>query len=81
MARFMDFHQDLKLPAEPIAQMAEDARNARTTSSACARSSCTTTPRARCTACWKDQTNKPCAGTAPHGEGPCGDIHRVDSLT
>ena len=25
----MDFHQDLKLPAEAIAQIAEDARNAR----------------------------------------------------
>ena len=28
MARFMDFHEDLKLPAEAIAQIAEDARNA-----------------------------------------------------
>jgi hypothetical protein len=30
MARFMDFHDDLKLPAEAIAQIAEDTRNART---------------------------------------------------
>jgi hypothetical protein len=29
MARFMDFHEDLKLPAEAIAQIAEDTRNAR----------------------------------------------------
>ena len=28
MARFMDFHEDLKLPAEAIAQIAETARNA-----------------------------------------------------
>ena len=28
MPRFMDFHQDLKLPAEAIAQIAEDTRNA-----------------------------------------------------
>jgi hypothetical protein len=28
MARFTDFHEDLKLPAEAIAQIAEDARNA-----------------------------------------------------
>jgi hypothetical protein len=28
MARFMDFHEDLKLPAEAIAQIAEDTRNA-----------------------------------------------------
>jgi hypothetical protein len=29
MPRFMDFHQDLKLPAEAIAQIADDARHAR----------------------------------------------------
>jgi hypothetical protein len=29
MARFMDFHADLKLPAEAIAQIADDTRNAR----------------------------------------------------
>ena len=27
MARFMDFHEDLKLPAEALAQIAEDARH------------------------------------------------------
>jgi Protein of unknown function (DUF4242) len=27
MAMFMDFHEDLKLPAEAIAQIAEDTRN------------------------------------------------------
>ena len=29
MPRFMDFHQDLKLPAEAIAQIADDTRHAR----------------------------------------------------
>ena len=29
MALFMDFHQDLKLPAEAIAQIAEDTRDKR----------------------------------------------------
>ena len=29
MPRFMDFHQDLKLPAEAIAQIADDVRNGR----------------------------------------------------
>ncbi len=29
IARFMDFHDDLKLPAEAIAQIAEDTRNAK----------------------------------------------------
>jgi Protein of unknown function (DUF4242) len=27
MARFMDYHEDLKLPADAIAQIAEDTRN------------------------------------------------------
>ena len=27
MARFMDFHDDLKLPEEAVAQIAEDTRN------------------------------------------------------
>jgi hypothetical protein len=30
MARFMDFHDDLQLPAEAIAQIAEDTRNGKT---------------------------------------------------
>jgi Protein of unknown function (DUF4242) len=29
MPRFMDFHEDLKLPDEAIAQIADDTRNAR----------------------------------------------------
>ena len=29
MPRYMDFHQDLKLPAEAIEQIAEDTRNAK----------------------------------------------------
>ena len=29
MVRFMDLHEDLQLPADAIAQLAEDARNAR----------------------------------------------------
>jgi hypothetical protein len=29
MALFMDFHEDLKLPPEAIAQIADDTRNAR----------------------------------------------------
>lgn len=32
MARFMAFHEDLQLPADAIAQLAEDARNARSRS-------------------------------------------------
>ena len=66
LARFMDFHEDLKLPAEAIAQITEDTRNAGgPTGSASARSSCTTTPTARCTACSKGQTKTPYASTTP----------------
>lgn len=69
MALFMDFHQDLKLPAEAIAQIAEDARQARADRFG-VRSSCTITPRERCTACWKGRTRKRSASTTPHSASP-----------
>jgi hypothetical protein len=34
MARFMDFHEDLKLPAEAIAQIADDTRPPRSAAAA-----------------------------------------------
>ncbi len=43
MARFMDFHEDLQLAADAIAQLAEDATNATTS----CRSSATTATRWR----------------------------------
>jgi len=51
MPRFMDFHPDLKLPAETIAQIADDTRHARADRFGSARSSSTTTRTARCIAC------------------------------
>ena len=80
MARFMDFHEDLQLPADAIAQLAEDARTPGPISWPCARSSFTTTPKARCTACWTGQMQKPSARTTPRGSArPAFD--QVDSLS
>jgi hypothetical protein len=44
MALFMDYHEDLKLPVEALAQIAEDTATPGPTGSACARSSPATTP-------------------------------------
>ena len=70
MPRFMDFHPDLKLPDEAIAQIADDTRQSAPTSSASASSSSTTTPKARSTACSKAPTKKPSAATTPLSASP-----------
>jgi hypothetical protein len=44
MTRAMDFHEELKLPAAAIAQIAQDTRNARTGQSGVRRSTCTYPP-------------------------------------
>ena len=80
MPRFMDFHQDLKLPAEAIAQIADDTRHGRTDRFGSARSSSTTTQPARCIACSKGQTRKPSASVIQHWGVLCGGVHQVDSL-
>ena len=59
MPRFMDFHDDLKLPQAAIDQIAQETRTASPTSSACGRSSFSTTPTGRSTACSKGRTRKP----------------------
>ena len=65
MARFMDFHEDLKLPAEAIAQIAGDTRNARADRFGVRQIELYTTPTARCTACSKGPTKTPSASTTP----------------
>lgn len=70
MARFTDFHDDLKLPAAATAQIAKTHATPEPASSASARSICTTMPQARCTACLKGQTRKPSASTTRRLESP-----------
>jgi hypothetical protein len=70
MPRFMDFHQDLKLPAEAIAQIAEDTRNGTADEFGVRQVELYTTPTARCTACWTDPTRTPSASTTPRSASP-----------
>jgi hypothetical protein len=65
MPRFMDFHQDLKLPAEAIAQIADDVRNGRADQFGVQQASSTTTPKAPSSACSTAQTRKQSAATTP----------------
>jgi Protein of unknown function (DUF4242) len=79
--RFMDFHQDLKLPAEAIAQIADDARHARTDQFGVRQ-------------IWlyhNDDGQVYCLPDGPDEQAirahhaalgvPCGDVHHVDGLT
>ena len=81
MARFMDYHEDLKLPAEAIAQIAEDTRNA-TADQFGVR---------QLELYYNTEGNVYCLLEGPDEEAirkhhaalgvPCGDVHQVDSLT
>jgi hypothetical protein len=81
MARFMDFHEDLQLPADAIAQLAEDARNARADQFG-----------VRQIELYHNAEGKVyCLLDGPDAEAirahhaalgvPCGDVHQVDSLS
>lgn len=81
MARFMDFHEDLQLPADAIAQLAEDARNARADEFG-----------VRQIELYHNAEGKVyCVLDGPDAEAirahhaalgaPCGDVHQVDSLS
>ena len=81
MARFMDYHEDLKLPAEAIAQIAKDTRNA-TADQFGVR---------QLELYHNAEGNVYCLLEGPDEEAirkhhaalgvPCGDVHQVDSLT
>ena len=65
MARFMDFHEDLKLAAEAITQIADDTRNARADRFGVRQIELYHNPTARCTACSNGPTRTPSASTTP----------------
>ena len=81
MPRFMDFHPDLKLPEEAIAQIAEDARQARSDQFGVR----------QLELYYNDGGQVYCLLEAPDEQAvrdhhaafgvPCGDVHQVDSLT
>lgn len=70
MPRFMDFHPDLNLPAEAIAQIADDARTAKADQYGVRQIELYHDPRARSTTCWTGQTNTPSAPTTPRSASP-----------
>jgi hypothetical protein len=81
MPRFMDFHQDLKLPAEDIAQIADDARHGRADEF----------DVRQIELYHNNEGSVFCLLEGPDEEAirrhhaalgvPCGDVHRVDGLT
>ena len=81
MARFMDFHEDLKLPAEALAQIAEDARHARADRFGVRQVELYHNPDGKVygllEAPDEDAIRKHHAALGV----PCGDVHQVDSLT
>lgn len=80
MPAFMDFHVDLKLPAEAIAQIADDARHARADAFGVR----------QLELYHNDDGAVYCLLEGPDEDAirrhhaalgvPCGDVHRVDSL-
>jgi Nickel responsive protein SCO4226-like len=81
MPRFMDFHQDLTLPAEAIAQIAEDARHARADQFGVRQIELYHTPDGK-VYCLLDGPDEQAIRAHHAALGvPCGDVHQVDSLT
>ena len=81
MARFMDFHEDLKLPAEAIAQIAEDARSARADRFGVRQVELYHNPDGK-VYCLLEGPDEDAIRAHHAALGvPCGDIHQVDSLT
>jgi Nickel responsive protein SCO4226-like len=81
MPRFMDFHEDLKLPAEAIAQIADDARNARADDFGVRQIELYHNPGGK-TYCLLEGPDEEAIRRHHAVLGiPCGDVHQVNSLT
>jgi len=81
MPRYMDFHADLKLPAEAIAQIADDTRNARADQFGVRQLELYHNSDGQ-VYCLLDGPDEDAIRQhhAAHGV-PCGDVHQVDILT
>jgi len=78
--RFMDFHQDLKLPAEAIEQIADDARHARADQFGVRQVELYHNADGR-VYCLLDGPDEHAIRAHHAALGvPCGDVHEVDSL-
>jgi hypothetical protein len=81
MARFMDFHQDLKLPAEAIAQIAEDARNATADRFGVRQIELYHNPDGQVYCLLQGPDENAIRQHHAALGVPCGDVHQVDSLS
>jgi Protein of unknown function (DUF4242) len=80
MARFMDFHEDLKLPAEAIEKIADDARNARPDEFGVRQIELYHNPDGK-VYCLLDGPDEEAIRSHHAALGvPCGDVHQVSSL-
>jgi hypothetical protein len=81
MARFMDFHEDLKLPAEAIAQIADDTRNGRADQFGVRQIELYHNAGGK-VYCLLDGPDEDAIRQHHASLGvPCGDVHQVDSLS
>ena len=81
MSLFMDYHQDLKLPAETIAQIAEDTRGARTDRFGVRQVELYHNPDGK-VYCLLEGPDEDAIRQHHAALGvPCGDVHQVDSLS
>jgi hypothetical protein len=80
MARFMDFHEDLKLPADAIEQIADDAHNARADQFGVRQIELYHNPDGK-VYCLLEGPDEDAIRRHHTALGvPCGDVHQVSSL-
>ena len=81
MPRFMDFHADLKLPSEAIAQIADDTRNERADEFGVRQVELYHNPAGQ-VYCLLDGPDEDAIRKHHAALGvDCGDVHRVDGIT
>jgi Protein of unknown function (DUF4242) len=81
MPRFMDFHDDLKLPDEAIAQIAEDTRHGRADQHGVRQIELYHNAEGK-VYCLLDGPDEEAIRQHHAALGvPCGDVHQVDGLT
>jgi Protein of unknown function (DUF4242) len=81
MALFMDFHEDLKLPAEAVAQIADDTRRAGGDQFGVRQIELYHNPEGQVYACSKGLDEEAIRKHHAALGVPCGDVHQVNSLT
>jgi hypothetical protein len=80
MARFMDYHEDLKLPADAIEQIADDARNERADQFGVRQIELYHNPDGK-VYCLLEGPDEDAIRRHHTALGvPCGDVHQVSSL-